>query len=134
MPPMDWFNAWEFAAYSMASAEIEPAEVAAAGAPPVVWVLGAAIALAAAALWHRRRVVRRSFWCALAGREVEVRLGPGCVHSCSAFEDATAVTCARRCLDRSFRIQWPPALPLVSQPRDTERLAWQAGASARRGE
>jgi len=74
-------------------------------------------------MWFRRRVVRHSFWCATAGRDVVVRLGRGCVQSCSAFEDPTAIACARRCRDRSFRVQWPPELPVLARPRDTARLA-----------
>jgi hypothetical protein len=35
--------------------------------------------------------------------------------SCSAFEDPAAIACGRRCLDRSFRVQWPPALPVLAQ-------------------
>jgi hypothetical protein len=43
--------------------------------------------------------------------------------SCSAFEDPTAIACARRCLDRSFRVQWPPALPVLARPRNTALVA-----------
>jgi hypothetical protein len=99
---MDWFSAWE---------------------PLPAWVILAVIVLAAVAMWYRLRVVRHSFWCAAAGRDVEMRVGRGCVQSCSAFEAPTAIACARRCLDRSFRVQWPPAIPVLARPQGTARLA-----------
>jgi len=81
------------------------------------------IALVVTVMWFRRRVVHHSFWCATAGRDVDVRLGSGWVQSCSAFEDPTAIACARRCRDRGFRVKWPPALPTLARPRGTARLA-----------
>jgi hypothetical protein len=64
---------------------------------------------------------RRSFHCALAGRDVEVQVTerrlfgfptPVAVHRCSAFESPTAVACRRQCLDSAFRRQWEFALPV----------------------
>jgi hypothetical protein len=81
------------------------------------------ILLAAAVRAYRQRVARHSFWCATVGRGVEVRLEHGCVGSCTAFEDPMAIACARRCLDRSFRVQWPLAVPALSRLRGTARLA-----------
>jgi hypothetical protein len=61
--------------------------------------------------------VRRRFWCAWSGREVEVeflaRGLPGfrsleAVMDCSAFEPPTAIECNRRCLDPGFRRLWQP--------------------------
>jgi hypothetical protein len=64
--------------------------------------------------------VRRWFWCALAGRAVEVEFERrgllrtlARVRSCSAFEDKTAIGCGRRCLDANFRRQWEQALPVA---------------------
>jgi hypothetical protein len=86
---MDWFSEWQPAP----SLEIERVD--------------------------RQRSWRRSFWCATVGRDTEVRFRFGCVVSCSAFEDPTSIACGRRCLDRSFRVQWPPALPVLPRPRAT---------------
>jgi hypothetical protein len=102
---MDW--------YPVPYMEIEQVDPPVDGGLLSAWLVVAVIVLAAAALWYRQHGVRHSFWCATAEREVEVRLGRGCVKSCSAFEDPTAIACARRCLDRSFRVQWPPAVELV---------------------
>ncbi|MBI4635771.1 MAG: hypothetical protein HY727_05425 [Candidatus Rokubacteria bacterium] len=72
----------------------------------------------------RRRGRRRHFWCALAQREVEVELERAglagfwdtvAVRSCTAFDPPSAVACARRCLDASFRRQWEPALPVLKR-------------------
>lgn len=120
---MDWFSTWEPAPYPVPYMDIERLDPPADGGLLTAWLVLAVIALAAAVMWFRRRVVRHSFWCATAGRDVVVRLGRGCVQSCSAFEDPTAIACARRCRDRSFRVQWPPALPVLARPRDTARLA-----------
>jgi len=59
---------------------------------------------------------------ATTGRDVEMGFRRGRVLSCSAFEDPTAIACGRRCLDRSFRVQWPPALPVLAQRRDGARV------------
>ena len=107
---MDWFSAWD---YPVPYMEIERGAPPADGGLLAPWLALGVIVLAGAALWYRQRGVRHSFWCATAGREVEVRLGRGGVKACSAFEDPTAIACARRCLDRSFRVQWPPAVELV---------------------
>ena len=65
--------------------------------------------------WHA------AFWCALAGRDVEVEFerrgfpglsDPFAVRSCSTFEPQTAVSCGRRCLDSDFRRRWQPPLPV----------------------
>lgn len=64
---------------------------------------------------------RRRFWCAEAGREVEVlfeeRGLPGmrcsaAVKSCPVFEPGTAIACRRHCLSSKFRRQWEFALPV----------------------
>ena len=59
----------------------------------------------------------RRFWCATSQREVEVEfttaprrvLGRRMtgVARCTRFEEPTAVSCARTCLDRQFRRGWP---------------------------
>lgn len=120
---MDWFSEWEPLPYNI---EIERVDPSADGGLLPAWLVVAVILLAAAVMWYRQRVVLHSFWCATVGRDVEVRLGRGCVQSCSAFEDPTAIACARRCLDRSFRVQWPPAVPVLAG-----RRRYQAAAHAR---
>jgi hypothetical protein len=64
---------------------------------------------------------RRRFWCAEAGREVEVlfeeRGLPGmrwsaAVKSCPVFEPGTGIACHRHCLSATFRRQWKFALPV----------------------
>jgi hypothetical protein len=121
---MDWSSAWEPLPYPVPYMEIESVDPPADGGLLTVGlVVVAVILLAAAVMWYRQRVVRHSFWCATVGRDVEVRSGRGGVQSCSAFEDPTAIACARRCLDRSFRVQWPPAVPVLARPRGTARLA-----------
>ena len=64
---------------------------------------------------------RRRFWCAEAGREVEVQFEergfPGlrrstAVKSCPVFHPPTAVACRRRCLDAPFPRRWEFALPV----------------------
>jgi len=75
------------------------------------------VAIIAVAIVAARRAERWSFWCAIAGRDVVAEARGGCVQSCSAFEDPTAITCARRCADAAFRRQWPPALPLLVSSR-----------------
>jgi hypothetical protein len=116
---MDWFSAWDPGPYI----EIESVDAAVDAVDPgrlTVWLIVTAVALILAALWYRQRVSRHSFCCATVGRDVEVLLRLGRVLSCSAFEDPTAIACPRRCLDRSFRAQWRPALPVVTRPRAAE--------------
>jgi hypothetical protein len=120
---MDWFSTWEPLPYPVPYMEIEPVEPPLDGGLLTVWLVFAVILLAAAVMWYRQRVGRHTFWCALVGRDVEVRLGRGCVHSCSAFEEPTAIACARRCLDRTFRVQWPPTVPVLSRSRGSGPLA-----------
>jgi hypothetical protein len=120
---MDWFNAWDAVPYPGPYREMESVEPPVGAASVSVWLIVAAIMLFAAAMWYRRRAVRHSLWCASVGRDVEVRLRRARVLSCSAFEDRTAVTCARRCRDRSFRVQWPPALPVLTRPGSRARVA-----------
>jgi len=73
------------------------------------------------------RLVRRRFWCASRGRDVEVdfveRGLPGLpsgvgVQGCSAFDPPTAIGCRRRCLDPAYRRQWPPAWPVLGNDPD----------------
>jgi len=110
---MDWFSTWDPGPYI----EIEPVDAAVDPGRLTAWLIVTVVALILAALWYRQRVSHRSFYCATVGRDVEVLFRFGRVLSCSAFEDPTAIACARRCLDRSFRGQWPPALPMVTQPQ-----------------
>jgi len=121
---MDWFGAWEPSPYPVTYELVDPP---ADGGMLTAWVVLAVIVLATAmatvVMWSRLRIVRHSFWCATAGRDVEVRLRRGCVQSCSAFEEPTTIACARRCHDRSFRVQWPPAIPVLARPRGTARFA-----------
>jgi hypothetical protein len=74
----------------------------------------------------RRGSRHRSFWCALKEQGVEVEfetktfLGfprPVGVKRCSVFSDPEKVACGRRCLDSTFRRQWPPALPIADSGR-----------------
>jgi len=116
---MDWFTVWEPVSYI----DVERVEPPADAGQFVAWLVVAAIVLTAMVVWYRQRVVRHSFWCAVVGREVEVRRRLGSVLSCSAFENPTAIACGRRCLDRAFRVQWPPALPVVTLPRDAPPVA-----------
>ncbi len=112
---MDWVGVWEPVPYPYM--EIEPVDPPADGGLLTAWLVLAVIALAVVVMWYRLRVVRHSFWCATIGRDVEVHFGRWSVQSCSAFEDPTAIACARRCLDRRFRVQWPPAIPVLARPR-----------------
>lgn len=118
---MDWFGAWEPVPFPYI--EVEPTEHAAEAGPLTVWLILAVIILAALVVWYRRRAFRHSFWCATVDRDVEVRLRSGCVLSCSAFEHPAAVACARRCTDRSFRVQWPSSVPVLTRARGPARLA-----------
>jgi|SRR6185503_14867008 hypothetical protein len=120
---MDWFSTWEPAPHPVPYTDIERLDPPADGGLLTAWLVLAVIALVVTVMWFRRRVVHHSFWCATAGRDVDVRLGSGWVQSCSAFEDPTAIACARRCRDRGFRVKWPPALPTLARPRGTARLA-----------
>lgn len=113
---MDWLNAWEPLAYPV-DIDIDGVDPSRDGGLPTTWLAVAVILSVAAVVRYRQRVARHSFWCATAGRDVELVLGRGCVLSCTAFEDSTAIACARRCRDRSFRMQWPPALPALSRLR-----------------
>lgn len=63
----------------------------------------------------------RRVWCALLEREVLVTFeerglpgfrSPVAVRTCSAFDPPSAVACHRRCVDSTFRRQWPWALPI----------------------
>lgn len=108
---MDWFSEWQPAP----SLEIE--RVDSYSGQVTAWLILIVVAAVVAALWYRQRSWHRSFWCATVGRDIEVRFRFGCVVSCSAFEDPASIACGRRCLDRSFRVQWPPALPVLALPR-----------------
>jgi hypothetical protein len=119
---MDWWNDWEPVLYPMSYLDIENIDQPAAGGLPVGWFVLATIALALLMVWYRMHVARHSFWCMTARREVEVRIRRGCIVSCAAFEDPTTVACARRCVDHSFRMQWPPALPVLARPRGAAEL------------
>ena len=114
---MDWFSAWEPVPYI----EVAPVDPPADAGRILAWLILVVIALGAAVVWYRRRVVDHSFWCATAGRNVEMRAWRGRVLSCSAFEEPGAIACARRCRDRSFRVQWPAALPVLASPRRIAR-------------
>lgn len=122
---MDWFGAWEPSPYPLTYELVDPpADDGMLSAWVVLAVIVlATVAMATVVMWSRLRVVRHSFWCATAGRDVEVRVRRGCVQSCSVFEDPTAIACARRCQDRSFRVQWPPAIPVLARPRGAARFA-----------
>lgn len=61
-------------------------------------------------------------WCPLIGREVQVEFevrgippfrSTVAVRTCTAFDPPGAVACHRRCTDRIYRQQWPPALPVA---------------------
>ena len=69
---------------------------------------------------------RRSFWCALKNREVEVEFETRSVlgfprlvglRGCSVFDDPEHVVCSRHCLDSKYRRQWPVALPILDRRR-----------------
>jgi hypothetical protein len=119
---MDWFSGWDPVPNLVSFEEIERLDPPADGGPLAAWLLLAVTALVFTVMWYWPRVVRHSFWCPVVGRDVEVHLGRGCVRGCSAFEDRTAIACARRCLNPSFRAQWPWALPVSAAPRGTVRL------------
>jgi hypothetical protein len=108
---MDWFSAWDPGSYI----EIAPADPAVDTGRLTAWIILTVVALIVATLWYRQRVPRRSFWCATVARDVEALFRFGHVLSCSAFEDPTTIACARRCRVRSFRVQWPTALPVATR-------------------
>ena len=67
------------------------------------------------------RVVRRRFWCAAVGHEVEVEFVerglpglqlPSVVQSCSHFHPSTDVGCECACLDTMCRLPVSAARPL----------------------
>jgi len=76
---MDWFSTWEPAPHPVPYTDIERLDPPADGGLLTAWLVLAVIALVVTVMWFRRRVVHHSFWCATAGREVDVRLGPGWV-------------------------------------------------------
>jgi hypothetical protein len=115
---MDWFSEWQ----PVPNLEIEPLDPTAYPGQLTAWVILIVVAAALVILWYRQRTWRRALWCATKGRDVEVRFRLGCVVSCSAFEGPATIECARRCRDRSFRVQWPPALP-VARSRETVPVA-----------
>jgi hypothetical protein len=109
---MDWFSVWEPVGY----VETEPVQFTTDLPMLVAWLVVAVVVLAALIAWYRQRIVRRSFWCATAGRDVEIFSRRGRVLSCSSFDDPAAVACARRCQGRAFRVQWPRPLPVLGPP------------------
>jgi hypothetical protein len=114
---MDWLGEWDPFLYPVPNFEIEPVDPPTADERLTAWLVLTVIALIVMVIWYRFGVWRHAFWCAVAGREVEMRIAGGCVRSCSAFEDRTSIACARRCLDRNFRMRWPPALPVLARPQ-----------------
>ena len=106
---MDWFSAWEPVPYL----DVERVDVTSGSSVLTAWLIVSVVVLAALVAWYRQRAVRHVFWCAGADRDVEVVMQHGCVLACSAFDDPGAIGCARRCVDASFRAQWPPALPVL---------------------
>lgn len=81
----------------------------------VVFAL-AVVIVALAGLGGEIFVARRRFWCASAEREVEVSFvetglpgfrRPVATLRCSKFEQPTAVTCGRDCLDREVSVTLP---------------------------
>src|SRR5690348_3289162 len=116
---MDWFSAWEPVDY----VDVERVSFRPDSGEVTAWLVLTVLVLAAATAWYRRRTVRRSFWCAAAGRDVEASYRRGRVLACSAFDDPSAVACARRCVDRGFRTQWASPLPVLLRPRSVGRPA-----------
>jgi hypothetical protein len=112
---MDWFGFDMPVYYPIDVGVGESADVSRLQALlPVALVIAIVIVIAVAVQAHARR--RRTFWCAIADREVVTEFRRGRVCACSAFESATAITCDRRCTDAAFRQQWPPVLPVVMRP------------------
>ena len=116
---MDWLSEWD----PGSSMGIEQTDPGVDSGRLTAWLILALAAVIIGALWHRQRISRHSFWCATGRREVEVRVRLGRVLTCSAFENPSAVACDRRCADRSFRTQWPAALPVLTRPQPT----WASG-------
>jgi hypothetical protein len=114
---MDWLGEWDPFLYPVPYFEIEAVDPPTADERLTAWLVLTLIVLTVMVIWYRFGVWRHTFWCPTAGREVEVRMARGCVRSCSAFEDRTAIACARRCVDRGFRMRWPPALPVLARPQ-----------------
>ena len=114
---MDWLGELDPFLYPVPYIEIERADLPTTDERLTAWLVLTVIALTVMVIWYRFGVWRHAFWCAIAGREVAVRMAAGCVRSCSAFEDPTSIACDRRCVDRSFRMRWPPALPVLARPQ-----------------
>src|SRR5262245_12381838 len=112
---MDWLSEWQ-PAPNVEFDRIDPTSYSGQLTALVILLV---VGVVVAAAWYRQRSWRSSFWCATVGRDVEVRFRLGRTVSCSAFEDPTALACARRCLDRGFRAQWPPPLPVLARPSRT---------------
>jgi hypothetical protein len=104
--------------------DLDGKEITQAGSVPPEWLAlaPAVMVVAVVALMLLRGRRRRAFWCALVGREVVAEFRHGMVRSCTAFEDPTAVACARRCADATFRRQWPSALPVIMTPPGSGRV------------
>src|SRR5262249_16073172 len=98
-PNMDWLSEWDPGSYMA----IEQTDPGVDSGRLIAWLILALAAVIIGAFWHRQRISRHSFWCAIGRREVEVRVWLGRVLTCSAFENFSAVACDRRCADRSFR-------------------------------
>lgn len=97
------------------------ARVRRAAGVPVLLVAHAA----APGLAGREDVRSRRFFCLACRAEVEVELVerglPGlreavAIRRCTAFDPPTAVACARRCLDPTFRRLWAPGEPPAVRP------------------
>ena len=118
---MDWFGFEMPLYYDLDGSAARQAAMAA----PLEWLalLPAALVVAVAVALVLRGRRRRSFWCAGVEREVVVEFRHGHVRSCTAFEEPSAIACARRCRDAAFRRQWPPALPVMMEPQRSRRAA-----------
>ena len=101
----DWFRAWTdgFVSFSMLAGLL---------ALSILVIVGASAAT----------IVRRRFWCRLAGRDVEAEFETRgvwhrahAVRCCSAFETATAIACRRSCLDASYRELRAPAIAVLNR-------------------
>jgi len=78
----------------------------------ILWAALAGVVLILAPLAAAETLMRRQFWCSLAGRVAEVEfemLGPiglrraVAVRSCSVFRPGCRVSCGQACLDRKLR-------------------------------
>ena len=116
---MDWFSEWQPAP----NVEVDAMGTASYSGQLTALVILILVAGIIAAAWYRQRTWRRSFWCATVRRDDEVTFRFGRTVRCSAFGDDTAIACARRCRDRSFRVQCPPALPVLTRPARTAPVA-----------